>query len=177
MRRWAIRSVALMLSPGCAGLSQGSAGYVFPSHFEVTQVVTMAPERGETREFVGSVRRAGGDFVVTLFDPVFSFPLLTASYQAGRVTEEAHAPGLESGQGRRLVELLRDVYGQRYSVVDEGGTAAGAGGASYGLVGIPGPGSSCRFPLAIEILPRKGMGPRVSVRTLDVACSAAIPGR
>ena len=170
-------SVALMLSPGCAGLSHGSAGYAFPSHFDVTQVVTVAPERGETREFVGSVRRAGGDFVVTLFDPVFEVPLLTASYRAGRVTEETHAPGLESGQGRRLVELLRDLYGQHYSVVDDGGTAVGTDDASYRLVGIPGPGSSCRFPLAIEILPRKGMGPRVSVRTVDVACRAAVPGR
>jgi hypothetical protein len=155
---------------GCAGAPVRPAGavpYRFPAAFEASQVVTIEGA-GERREMIASVRRAGDDYQVTLFDPVFQVPLLAARAGGGAVTEELFTPGPRPGDGKRLVELLREVYGQEYA--EAGGAAAARGRSGQArLAGLPPAGGACRFPTEIEIAPRVG-AVRVAVRTTDVAC-------
>jgi hypothetical protein len=118
-----------------------------------------------------SLRRRGPDVEVTLFDPVFSFPLLSSSLRAGVASEVRHAEAVPAGYGTRLVEILASVYGARYAPEDGGGAVATTTGWRYRLEAL-GPDPTCRFPAAIELSPRFG-GPHMRARTVDVACAPA----
>jgi len=163
---------ALALALGCAGAPARPAGavpYRFPPAFAASQVVTIEGV-GEPREMIASVRRDGDEYEVTLFDPVFQAPLLAARAGAGGVSEELLAPGPRPGDGKRLLELLREVYGQEYAEQEGTAQAQGRSGRAL-LAGLNGTGGACRFPAEIEIAPRGGPV-RVTVRTTDVACPA-----
>ncbi|HVO17976.1 MAG TPA: hypothetical protein VMU15_01890 [Anaeromyxobacter sp.] len=167
-----LAAAALAAAPGCAGAPvrpAGAVSYRFPRAFEGSQVVTILGA-GERREMIASVRRAGDDYEVTLFDPVLQVPLLAARARAGVVTEELLTPGPRPGDGKRLVELLREVYGQEYGESDGAALAQGRSGRAR-LTGLPPGGGPCRFPREIEIAPRTG-AVRVAVRTTDLACPA-----
>jgi hypothetical protein len=165
----------LAVATACAGVPRGGEGvYAFPDAFVATQAVTVTLD-SSNQDLVASLSRRGPDLEVTLFDPVFAFPVLTASVRAGVANEVRHADSVRPGDGERLVRLLVAVYEMQYS------DTAGVGDAStptlrLRLEGLPGEGA-CRFPDAIEVSPRFGGGPRVRVRTLDVACDAESAGR
>lgn len=163
--------VALALAAACAAAPRAPAGWAFPAAFDVNQVVRVEGRDGSW-ELVASLRRRGADYEVTLFDPIFGAPVLTASLMAGRASEEVLAPpgaGIRPGDGSRLVETLRGVYGQRYPSEEGGRTAAEGMRLAVALSAISGePG--CRFPGAIEIRPRAGPVDRLEVRTLEVRC-------
>lgn len=155
---------------GCAGVQgTGAVTYRFPQALRASQVVVLERE-GQRHEFIASVRRAGADVEVTLFDPVFAIPLLHARAQGGEVSEELLAPGPRPGDGKRLAGLLRDVFSRGYA---EAGGAARADGwmGKVRLAGLPAEPGECRFPQEIELRPRAG-GAVVQVKTLDVACGA-----
>jgi hypothetical protein len=164
-----VLSLAAMVASGCAGVAARPAGttYRFPVAFEASQVVTI-DAGGERREVIASVRRAGDDYQVTLFDPVFQVPLLGAAASGGKVTEELLAPGPRPGDGKQLLELLREVYGQDYAERAGAAVAQGRSGRTT-LAGLPPAGGACRFPREIAITPRLG-AMRFAVRTTDVAC-------
>jgi hypothetical protein len=171
-----VRSGALALAlaaaaaSGCAGAPVrpvGASTYRFPAAFEASQVVTLEVG-GERHEFIASVRRTGDDYQVTLFDPIFEVPLLGAAASGGKVTEELLAPGPRPGDGTRLLELLREVYGQDYAELAGAAEARGRSGSAR-LNGLPPAGEACRFPREIAITPRLG-AMRFAVRTTDVAC-------
>lgn len=153
---------------GCAGArGAGTSPYRFPPAFQASQVVTVV-EPGGRHEFIASVRRSAEGGEVTLFDPVFSVPLLVARTRGGEASEELLAPGPRPGDGKRLAELLRDVFGGEYAL--RGADAqAGVAGASVRLTGVPPEGTPCRFPASIQVAPRLG-GVRVEARTVDVGC-------
>jgi hypothetical protein len=172
VRRWgpaAALAALAGLALGCAGVgSRGAAPpYRFPTDFRASQVVALE-EPGGRHELIASVRRSGDEHQVTLFDPVFAVPLLSARAQGGEVSEELLAPGPRPGDGKRLAELLRDVFGRDY--VERGGTAEASGWSGRArLSGLPPGSAACRFPAEIEMVPRIGQV-RVRVRTLDVTC-------
>jgi hypothetical protein len=152
----------------CAGAQgAGAITYRFPQELRASQVVVLESE-GERHEFIASVRRAGADVEVTLFDPVFAVPLLHARAQGGEVTEELLAPGPRPGDGKRLAGLLRDVFSRGYAETDGAARADGWMG-KVRLAGLPAEPGECRFPEEIELRPRAG-GAVVQVKTLDVAC-------
>lgn len=168
MRRWLAGASALLAA--CAGPGAGRPGraeYSFPRAFEASQLVAVTAG-GERRELLASVRRSGDDLQVTLFDPVFAVPVLSARAQGRTITEERLAPGPRAGDGVRLVRLLRDVLSRRYA---EGAGTPEAGGwaGRVRLSALPPATTPCRFPAEIEVAPR-GSGTIVRVRTLDVAC-------
>ena len=170
-----LAAAALAAALGCAGARvppAGAVSYRFPRAFEGSQVVAIEGA-GERREMIASVRRAGDDYEVTLFDPVLQVPLLTARARGRVVTEEFFTPGPRPGDGKRLVELLREVYGQEYRESAGAALAQGRSGQAR-LAGVPPGGGPCRFPREIEIAPRVG-AVRVAVRTTDVACPAGGP--
>ena len=166
----AVVAAAAALGLGCAGAGTHGAGpvpYRFPPAFRASQVVTVQ-QAGEPHELIASVRRSGDEQDVTLFDPVFAAPLLSARIRGGEVSEELLAPGPRSGDGKRLAELLREVFGREYA--ERGGAAEAGGRAGVArLAGLPPEPAGCRFPAEIEFIPRVG-DLRVRVRTLDVAC-------
>ncbi|HYD39813.1 MAG TPA: hypothetical protein VEB43_03205 [Anaeromyxobacter sp.] len=170
MRRPATCACALVLATACASAGArgpGAQEYRFPRAFAASQVVAVNAG-GERREFIASVRRSGAAHEVTLFDPVFAAPVLTARAEGRAVTEELLAPGPRAGDGVRLVKLLRDVFARRYA--ERGGEAEAGGWTGRvrltGLAPEPGP---CRFPAEIELAARGGAG-SVRVRTLEAEC-------
>jgi hypothetical protein len=170
--RWSILS-ALAVLLGCAGApARPGAGsvYRFPRAFEASQVVTLEAG-GERREVLASLHRAGADYEVTLFEPVFSAPLLTASARGEALHEELLMPGPRPGDGTRLLALLRDVYGRAYPLDGAGRAEVRGELGRYELSGLAAAPAACPFPDRIEIAPR--LGPRVAVRTVEVGCSAA----
>jgi hypothetical protein len=163
-------AAAAALAFGCAGAGAegpGAARYRFPTAFRATQVVAME-EPGGRHELIASVRRSGDEEEVTLFDPIFGVPLLNARARRGEVSEEILAPGPRPGDGKRLAELMRDVFSRDYAERDGAAEARGWTGTAR-LSGLP-PEAACRFPAEIEIIPRMGQV-RVRVRTVDVDCS------
>ncbi len=168
---------SLVALAGCAAVPRGGAGsgYRFPQAFEVTQLVKLSLGRDGARELLASVRRSGDDYDVTLFDPVFASPVLTASIRGTEAREETLARGPRPGDGIRLVELLRDLHEHRYACTAAGVAEASTARVSYRLSQLPSPAAACRFPAVIEVIPRIGLGPRVHVRTIDVSCSPGVP--
>lgn len=163
-------SAALALACAGAAPRPGERTYRFPEAFEATQVVTVALDSGP-QEALASVRRRGADYEVTLFEPTFAAPLLTAAARGGAVSEELLVAGPRRGDGLRLVKLLADVFGRAYRAGADGrGEARGSLGA-YALDGLPGPGP-CAFPAAVDVSPTLGLGPHVHARTVDVSCGA-----
>jgi hypothetical protein len=166
-------TAAALLAAACAGAPRGRPGqeeYGFPEAFEVTQVVTLA-SGDERREMLASLRRQGGDYEVTLFDPAFAVAILSASRRAGVVSEEPFAQGVRPGDGKRLVDMLVRLYAEVFPAPRGGVTAATSGAFSYRLSAIPDAGSHCRFPGLIAIGPRLGAtGPRIDARTVEVRC-------
>jgi hypothetical protein len=155
----------------CARVQRGGdAGYAFPEAFDATQAVTVKLEDRE-HELIASLSRRGRDLEVTLFDPVFSFPVLTASSRANVASEIRHTDAVPQGKGERLVELLAAVYGARYARGAAGTAEASTATMRFRLEGLPDAGD-CRFPGAVEVAPRLGGGPRVRARTLEVACGS-----
>jgi len=161
----------LALAAACATVPAGPGGWAFPASFDANQVVRIEGRDGSW-ELVASLRRRGDDYEVTLFDPVFSAPVLTASLRGGQASERVLAPagaGVRPGDGERLVETLREIYGERYPAEEGGRTAAGSLRVHTALSGIAGE-AGCRFPGAIEIRPRAGPVERLEVRTIEVRC-------
>lgn len=151
---------------GCATPSTRGTGplsYRFPEAFTASQVVEV--EQGGTRlQFLASVRRDGPDCRVTLFDPVFSVPLVEARLEGGKASEELLAPGPRPGDGRRLVQLLAEVFGRAYPEREGEAEATTIIGAVH-LAGLPPPEQACRLPAQIQLLPRPGLV--VRVRTVE----------
>lgn len=164
-------AVALAVLAACAGIPPGACdAYEFPGSFDATQAVTVTLE-GRTQELLASLRRRGDDFEVTLFDPVFSFPVLSSSSHAGVASEIRHVESLRPGDGKRLLELLRSVYEARYPGPKAGGAEAATAALRFRLGQLPDD-APCRFPGTIEVSPRFGSGPHVHVRTVEVGCGA-----
>lgn len=168
--------LAVLAGTACAAIPRAAGGYAFPESFEVTQVVTVDPDQPGRRELLASLRRVAGDFEVTLFDGVLLIPLLSASVRSGAVGVEEMAPGMDSGYGHRLVDLLRDLYGRDFPIAVGGATESTAGAVTVRLVGVPSSSLPCRFPSTIEVVPHGDGGPRLLVRTIDVACTSGRPG-
>jgi len=164
-------AAALALAAACAGVPAGPGGWAFPASFDANQVVVAEARDGAgTWELVASLRRRGADYEVTLFDPVFGAPVLAASLRDGRASEQVLAPaGIRAGDGERLVETLREIYGQRYPAESGGATGAETLRQRTTLAAISG-GTGCRFPATIEIRPRAGPVERLEVRTIEVRC-------
>src|SRR5512147_3182559 len=119
--------LAAALALACAGPGTHGAGgapYRFPAVFQVSQVVTVEEPNGK-HELIASVRRSQDGLRVSLFDPVFNVPLLSAQVERGEVSEELLTPGPRPGDGKRLAGLLAEVFSRRY---DERGGAAEATG-------------------------------------------------
>jgi hypothetical protein len=163
---------ALLIACASAGASRGgtAAGdYSFPGAFDVTQVVTV--ESGDDhRELLASVRRRAGDYEVTLFDPVFATPLLSAALRGGAASEERYSDTVPSGEGARLVEQLARLYGERFPEPRGGVTEAASGAFRFRLSQLPDATVACRFPGEIAISPRVSARSRVAVRTVEVQC-------
>ncbi len=161
---------ALALATACAGpglRGPGAAEYRFPRMFAASQVVAVTAG-GERMEFIASVRRSGDVHEVTLFDPVFAAPVLTARAAGREVSEQLLAPGPRAGDGVRLVRLLRDVFARSYA--ERGGEAeAGGWTGRVRLTGLAPEPAPCRFPAELALAARGGAG-SVRVRTLDVQC-------
>ncbi|HET9598470.1 MAG TPA: hypothetical protein VFP65_22975 [Anaeromyxobacteraceae bacterium] len=161
----------LLAATACAGSMRGggAAGeYGFPDAFEVTQVVTV--ESGDDRrELLASVRRRAADYEVTLFDPVFATPLVSAALHGGAASEERFSEAVPPGDGTRLVEQLARLYGERFPAPRDGVTESASGPFRFRLARLP-DAEACRFPGEIAIRPRLGASRRVDVRTLDVRC-------
>jgi hypothetical protein len=136
--------------------------------FDATQAVTVTLE-GREQELIASLSRRGRDLEVTLFDPIFSLPVLTASSHGGIASEIRHTDAIPPGKGERLVELLVTVYEARYAAGWTGTAEATTATMRFLLDGLADEGA-CRFPGTVEVSPRFGGGPRVRARTLEVAC-------
>jgi hypothetical protein len=153
----------------CARVQRGGdAGYAFPEAFDATQAVTVKLEDRE-HELIASLSRRGGDLEVTLFDPIFSFPVLTASFRGGVASELRHSEAVPAGNGERLAELLVAVYEARYQARAAGAAESATATMRFRLEDLPDAGP-CRFPGTVEVAPRLGAGPHVRARTLEVAC-------
>ncbi len=169
----ALGVASVLLLAGCAGASHelgAGTHYAFPDEFDVTQAVTVASSSDDTREVLASLRRRAGDYDVTLFDPVFAVPVVTASLHGGVAHEEVLAPGVPAGQGKRLVSLLSTLYGSTFPLPRAGSSEAASGGFSFRLGEIV-DGAACPFPAVIDVSPRLGRWPTLHVRTLEVTCS------
>jgi hypothetical protein len=163
-------AAALFLAlAACAGAPHGGrSAYTFPEAFDATQAVTVTLE-GRTQELIASLSRRGRDFDVTLFDPVFSFPVLTASSRAGVASEVRHTDAVPRGGGERLVQLLAAVYEARYARTEAAGGKATAGAMQLTLEGLANE-AACQFPATIEVSSRIGDGPHVRVVTVEATC-------
>jgi hypothetical protein len=124
---------------------------------------------GQTREFLASLRRRGGDLDLALFDPAFAAPLLSATRRSGVVHLEIPTGGPSEGEARRLVELLVELYAQPFQETAPGRAEARTGGYVCRLEGVRAR-LGCVFPEAIELVLRVGREARVRVVTLDVSC-------
>jgi hypothetical protein len=177
MIRRVITGVAAVAAVACAGVPRAPGGYSFPRSFDVTQVVTVDPDHPGSREFLASLRRIDDDFEVTLFDSALEIPLMTLTVRAGAESVQVMASGMDSGYGRRLMALLRDLYRRDFPAALEGMTENDSGTFAVRLAGVPGSTSPCRFPSTIEIIPHRMGEPRLLVRTVDVLCTAGRRGR
>ncbi len=149
--------------------------FIFPPAFDANQAVTVRMD-GDTREFLASLRWRGGDLDVTLFEPAFAFPLLHAWRRAGAVKVETFQSGTREDAARRLVELLGELYGQRFRETAPGRVEARSRRYAFRADGVRARGG-CVFPDAIEVALRTGPDVRVRVVTLDVSCPADAPLR
>jgi hypothetical protein len=156
---------------GCAGARPAGPVWSFPEAFDATQAVSVRGA-GPARDLVASLRRRGGDYEVTLFDPIFGAPLLSAARRGGQVSIEASGPAAgREAEARRLVEVLADVYGGAYPAPRGGASEGRAGRLAVRLSGVA-PRDGCPFPERVDVSAR---GVSVEVRTLDVTCSPPLP--
>ena len=172
MIRRVTAGVAAVAALACASVPRAPGGYTFPEYFEVTQVVTVAPDRPDSREFLASLRRIEDDYEVTLFDGALEVPLMTASVRSGSVNVQVMTAGMDSGYGHRLIALLRDLYRREFQAPVEGRTENDTGTFAVRLTGLPDSSSPCRFPSTIGVIPFRNSEPGFLVRTVDVACTA-----
>jgi len=171
MRR-AAGALAALVAAGCAGPRATGSGFAFPDAFEANQLVTVRTG-DETRELLASLRRAGEDHEVTLFDPVFAVPLLSASTRGGSFT--VHGPrGPGADDVARLLALLGDLYDRSYRPAGADRFEAKSGMFTFRLFGVSSRGS-CSFPDRIEVEPRVGSAVHLDVVTIDVSCGARTP--
>jgi hypothetical protein len=169
--------VAALVSIACASVPRAPGGYAFPGSFDVTQVVTLDPDRTEGREFLASLRRVDDDFEVTLFDSALAVPFLTSSVRSGNVKVQVMTAGMDGSYGHRLLSLLRELYRRDFPAPVDGRTESDEGTFAVRLAGLTGSSSPCRFPSTIEVIPHGTEEPRLFVRTVDVACTASRRGR
>ena len=174
MIRRATAGVAAVAALACASVPRAPGGYSFPESFDVTQVVTVDQGRTGRLEFLASLRRAGDDYEVTLFDGALEVPLLTASVRSGTSSVKLLAAGMDGAFGLRLLALLQDLHRRDFPPSVEGRTENDTEPFTVRLDGVPASSSPCRFPSTIEIVPHRDDDPRLLVRTIDVAC---VPGR
>ncbi len=156
------------LAAACAHAPPQRGRFAFPDAFDANQLVEIASEDG-TREVVASLRRRAGDFEVTLFDPVFSVPLLTASTRRGDVRVDGSAPGLPENAGPQLLALLADLYGRTFRAASADRLEARSGRFAYALVGVR-PRDGCPFPDRVDVSPRRGPVLHLRVVTIEVSC-------
>lgn len=156
------------LAAACAHAPPPGAPFAFPDAFEANQLVEIATADGR-REVVASLRRRGADFEVTLFDPVFTIPLLSASTRGGDLRVEGSAPGLPEDAGPQLLALLADLYGRTFRAVGADRLEARSRRFAYALLGVR-PRDGCPFPDRIEVSPRRGAALHLRVVTIDVSC-------
>jgi hypothetical protein len=168
--------VAALATVACASVPRAPGGYAFPGSFDVTQVVTVDPDRPGSREFLASLRRADDDFDVTLFDSALAVPIMTSSVRSGAVNVQVMTAGMDGSYGHRLMSLLRELYRREFPATVDGRTESDEGTLTVRLAGLPGSNSPCRFPSAIEVVPHGTGEPRFLVRTVDVACTASRRG-
>lgn len=162
-------ALAVALAAACAGVRPAAPAWTFPDAFDATQVVSASGD-GPPMELVASLRRRGGDYEVTLFDPVFGAPLLSAAVRGGAHEVREIGPAIgRAGEARRLLDVLASVYGRAYPAPRE--DATGASTLAYAIrlseFGAPG---DCAFPGRIDVTASGGA--RVEVRTLEVTCTA-----
>ncbi len=171
MRRLAAAATALLALACAHGGSPAGPAFAFPGAFDANQLVEIRTA-GETREVLASLRRRGGDFDVTLFDPVFAVPLLSASSRGGAVHVEAGpAPGRGPGpeEATQLLSLLADLYGRTFRAAGADRFETSSGRFRFGLVGVR-PRDGCPFPDRIEVSPRLGSAVHLRVDTIEVSC-------
>jgi hypothetical protein len=172
---WITPWIALLVVLACATTSRSERArrsYRFPSVFQANQIVRVTLLKVGALELLGSIRRTGGDYDVTLFDPLFVMLLLAASSREGAVTEDLLAPSAEAGWGIQLLSLLREVYGETYLSQTDDTWDASSRAASLRLSKIDLPDDACAFPKVIEVRPRRGAVQSVRVETLQVNCQS-----
>jgi hypothetical protein len=175
MTRWRLACIALPMILTCATTPEGEAGrrrYRFPNVFRANQTVRVTVTKGGKLELLASVQRSGGDYDVTLFDPLFAAPLLRASSREGAITEELLAPSAKAGWGIQLLALLREVYNETYLSHAEDAWNASSRAASLRIIDIDATGRTCAFPKVIEVKPRAGVVRDVRIQTLQADCEA-----
>ena len=152
----------------CAHAPPPGAPFAFPDAFDANQLVEIATADG-TREVVASLRRRGGDFEVTLFDPVFTVPLLSASTRGGDVRVDGSAPGLPEDAAPQLLALLQDLYGRTFRAAGADRLEARSRRFAYALVGVRAR-DGCPFPDSVEVSRRGRADLHLRVVTIDVSC-------
>jgi hypothetical protein len=166
-RPWAW--VAALAAAACAGApARARHDFAFPDSFDVNQVVTARVE-GVAQELVASLRRRGAEYEVTLFDPAFGVPLLSASLAGGSVTIASAAGPLRRDDAERLLAMLGDLYAQRFRARGPDRLEAKSGRFVYRLAGLRSR-EGCAFPDRIDVAPRMGSAVVIEVVTLDVSC-------
>jgi hypothetical protein len=168
MRRRGLLALAAAAACACAGVPTGPrTPFTFPPDFDASQVVVVETGDGE-RELIASLRRRDGDYEVALLDPIFGAPVLDAAIVNGAVHVRDATPGA-SAHAERLLRVLAEVYTLRYARADGGRTSSQGPTLDVALHGIT-QREGCKFPARISVRPRRGSGPAVEVRTLDVTC-------
>jgi hypothetical protein len=155
------------LALGCAHAGASGAAFAFPAAFDANQLVTIQTG-GETRELIASLRRRGADYDVTLFDPVFAVPILSASARDGAVRVEGGAGGLGADRAEQLLSLLADLYGRTFRATGPDRFEARSRRFAYALAGVR-PRDGQPFPDVIEVASRGGPEVRLRVETIDVS--------
>jgi hypothetical protein len=167
-----IAAIAALAAAGCAGTPvPGRPPFTFPDAFDVNQSVTVRAD-GVTHELVASLRRRSASYDVTLFDPAFGVPLLSASMEGAEVLVREGASPERRGDAEKLLAMLRELYGETYRPSGADRAEASAGKMRYRLTGIRSR-DGCAFPDRIEVRPRLGSAVAVDVVTLDVSCATA----
>lgn len=166
-------ALLVTLAVACAHVPSPGAPFAFPEAFDANQLVEIATTNG-AHQVVASLSRRGRDLEVTLFDPVFTAPLLSASTRAGEVRVHASAPGLPENAAPQLLALLVDLYDRTFRGAGAGRFEARSRRFAYALVGVR-LRDGCSFPDWVEASTRRGPALHLRVTTLDVSCPAPPP--
>ena len=152
---------------GCAHLAPSAADreFHFRNELAVTQTVEVDAAGGR-HAFLASLRRHGDEIEVTLFDPVFAAPMLSAAWRRGKAEETLLAAGARPGDGKRLIELLREVYAMNYPPPASGRTRATSSRVAVELEGFGR--APCDFPDRMVLEARVGPAFEVRVETVSV---------